>query len=175
MPPEERNKPKYVRIAVNVPHVRGVYDYHLPDSFQPDLKIGQLVTVPFGRQTVQGIIIDFPETPEVPQTKAVDKILDHLPVVTPFQIQLADWIARETLSPLGVTLHAMLPGGLSVKVDSEYQLSAHSLELLEADEPLLEDLTPAQTKLLELLITRGPLRGRQFDRALPRSFTISGL
>jgi primosomal protein N' (replication factor Y) len=167
MPSEVRNKPKFVRIAVNVPHVRGVYDYHLPDSIQQDLKIGQLLTVPFGRQTVQGIIIDFPETPEVPRTKAVDKILDQLPVVTPFQIQLADWIARETLSPLGVTLHAMLPGGLGVKVDSEYQLSAHSLELLEADEPLLEDLTPAQTNLLELLIRRGPLRGRQIDRALP--------
>jgi len=167
MQSEARNKPKFVRISVNVPHVRGVYDYHLPDSIQQDLKIGQLVTVPFGRQTVQGIIIDFPDTPEVPQTKAVEKILDHLPVVTPYQIQLADWIARETLSPLGVTLHAMLPGGLSVKVDSEYQLSAHSLELLEADQPLLEDSTPAQSNLLDLLIRRGPLRGRQIDRALP--------
>jgi len=81
MPSEARNKPKFVRIAVNVPHVRGVYDYHLPNSVQQDLKIGQLVTVPFGRQTVQGIIIYFPETPEVPQTKAVDKILDQLPVL----------------------------------------------------------------------------------------------
>ncbi|MCJ7715988.1 MAG: primosomal protein N', partial [Anaerolineales bacterium] len=167
MPTELNKNPKYARIAVNVPHVQGVYDYHLPDSLHQDVKIGQLVTVPFGRQTVQGIIIEFPAVPEVPQTKRIGEILDQIPVVTPSQIQLAKWIGRETLSPLGVTLHAMLPGGLSVKVDSEYQLSSRSLELLEKDEPLLENLTPAQINLLNLLINRGPLRGRQIDRALP--------
>jgi len=125
------------------------------------------VTVPFGRQTVQGIIIEFPTTPEVPQTKAIQKILDNLPVVTPYQILLAAEISRETLSPLGATLHAMLPSGLSVKVDSDYHLSERSLALLEAGDPLLPELTTAQTLLLDLLITRGPLRGRQIDRALP--------
>ena len=167
MPSEERKNPRYVRIAVNVPHVRGVYDYHLPESLQQEVKIGQLVTVPFGRQTVQGIIIEFPPRPEVPQTKAIQKILDNLPVVTLYQIQLAEGISQETLSPLGATLHAMLPAGLSVKVDSKYQLSARSLALLEAGDPLLPELTPAQTHLLNLLINRGPLRGRQIDRALP--------
>jgi primosomal protein N' (replication factor Y) len=167
MPSENWVNPPYVRIAVNVPHVRGVYDYHLPESFQQDVKIGQLVTVPFGRQTVQGIIIKFPTTPEVPQTKAIQKTLDNLPVVTPYQIQLAEGISRETLSPLGATLHAMLPAGLSVKVDSEYQLSVRSQALLEAGDPLLPELTPAQALLLDLLINRGPLRGRQIDRALP--------
>ncbi|NOQ40795.1 MAG: DEAD/DEAH box helicase, partial [Anaerolineales bacterium] len=167
MPSENWVNPPYVRIAVNVPHVRGVYDYHLPESFQQDVKIGQLVTVPFGRQTVQGIIIEFPTTPEVPQTKAIHKILDSLPVVTPYQIQLAEGISRETLSPLGATLHAMLPAGLSVKVDSEYQLSVRSQALLEAGDPLLPEPTPAQALLLDLLINRGPLRGRQIDRALP--------
>ncbi|MCK5795183.1 MAG: DEAD/DEAH box helicase family protein, partial [Anaerolineales bacterium] len=116
---------------------------------------------------VQGIIIEFPTTPEVPQTKAIQKILDNLPVVTPYQIQLAAEISRETLSPLGATLHAMLPSGLSVKVDSEYHLSERSLGLLEAGDSLLPEPTTAQTHLLDLLITRGPLRGRQIDRALP--------
>lgn len=167
MPSEDRKPQKYVRIAVNVPRVRGVYDYHLPESIQQEVKIGHLVTVPFGRQTVQGIIIEFPTTPEVPQTKAIQKILDPLPVVTPLQIQLAEGISRETLSPLGATLHTMLPAGLRVKVDSEFQLSARSLALLEAGDPLLAELTPAQTHLLDLLTIRGPLRGRQIDRALP--------
>ena len=167
MQDSEKTLPCYARIAVNVPRVQGVYDYHLPESIQGELKIGQLVTVPFGRQTVQGIIIKFPGTPEVPQTKDILSILDPLPVVTPFQIKLAQQISQETLSPLGVTLHAMLPAGLSVKVDSEYHLTERSLVLYEAGEPLLPELTPAQTRLLELMINRGSLRGRQIDRALP--------
>ena len=163
----EQKNPSYARIAVNVPHVRGVYDYHLPSSIQKLVKIGQLVTVPFGRQTAQGIILEFPSTPEVPKTKDIQTILDLLPVVTPYQIKLAERISLETISPLGETLHAMLPAGLSIKGDSEYRLTERSLALLEAGEPLLPELTSSQNHLLELLIQRGPLRGRQINRALP--------
>jgi primosomal protein N' (replication factor Y) len=125
------------------------------------------VTVPFGKQTVQGIIVEFPPIPEVPQTKPVRSILDPIPAVTPFQIQLAEEIARDTLSPLGMTIHAMLPAGLSVKADTEYRLSETSLLSLQSAIPLLDSPTPAQTRLIDLLIERGPLRGRQLDRALP--------
>ena len=61
MVPGPGTKPLYARLAVNVPHVQGIFDYHLPQAIQADFKLGQLVEVPFGRQSVQGIIIDFPE------------------------------------------------------------------------------------------------------------------
>ncbi len=73
---------KYARIAVNVAHVQGVFDYHVPEDLKPILELGQLVTIPFGKQKVQGIIIEFPEFPAVPRTKAVQDILDPVPVVT---------------------------------------------------------------------------------------------
>ena len=66
----ENNPPLYARIAVNVPHVQGVFDYHLPEFLQDQVSIGHLVTVPFGAQTVQGIIMGFPHIPEVIKTKA---------------------------------------------------------------------------------------------------------
>ncbi|MCK5795393.1 MAG: DEAD/DEAH box helicase, partial [Anaerolineales bacterium] len=165
---EDRKTLHYARIAVNVPRVTGIYDYHLPDENLEEYLLGQLVTVPFGQQSVQGILIDFPEVPAVAQTKAVDKILDQTPVVTPAQIELAHQISRETLSPLGITLQAMVPAGLSVQADIEYRLSDQSLLLLEGDEPVLPEYTPAQTRLIDLFIKRGPLRGRQLDRALPQ-------
>jgi primosomal protein N' (replication factor Y) len=163
----ENSPPIYTRIAVNVPHVQGVFDYHLPEFLQNQVTIGHLVTVPFGKQTVQGIIVGFPPIPEVIKTKAVVSLLDPLPVVTPGQIQLAEQISHDTLSPLGVTIHAMLPGGLSIKADVQYRLSDRSMELISADEPLLEGLTPAQERFLDVLIERGPMRGRQLDRAFP--------
>ena len=160
-------KAVYARIAVNVPHVQGIFDYHLPEDTSQDFQIGHLVTVPFGKQSVQGIIIEFPEVPAVPQTKAVQKILDPLPVVTPDQIKLAESISRDTLAPIGLTLQAMVPAGLSIQADTEYRLSEQSLALLEECKPPMADLSPSQTHLLDLVIERGPLRGRQLDRALP--------
>ena len=108
MPSGEKIPPTYARIAVNVPHVQGEFDYHLPEFIQDQVSLGHLVTVPFGAQTVQGIIIGFPSIPEVPKTKAVSSLLDPIPVVTPKQIQLAEKISYDTLSPLGITIHAML-------------------------------------------------------------------
>ena len=168
MPSPEKITLLYARLAVNVPHVQGIFDYHLPVETQADFKLGHLVEVPFGRQSVQGIIIEFPERPAVTQTKAIQKILDPAPVVTSEQIKLAQYISRETLSPLGVTLQAMIPAGLSVQADILYRLSDESKILLEEGQLLLQELTPSQTRLLDLFIKRGPLRGRQLDRALPQ-------
>jgi len=163
----DKNKPTYARIAVNVPHVEGVFDYHLPPSKQSDFQPGQLVEVPFGHQQVQGVILSFPEIPAVLETKAVHKILDPDPVLTPDQIQLGYQIAEETLSPLGITLLAMVPAGLSVQADLEYRLSEQSLTLLASKRPLLADPSPTQKRIIGLLEERGPLRGRQLDRAFP--------
>jgi primosomal protein N' (replication factor Y) len=157
------SKPVFTRIAVNVPRVQGVFDYQLSEKDLPGHALGQLVTVPFGAQQVQGIIIDYPEIPAVPRTKFVIKILDTRPVVTPQQIELAQEISRQTLAPLGVTLHAMIPAGLSVRSDVEYHLNESSLNALEERVPPPPDLSPAQQRLIELLSEKGPLRGRQLD------------
>jgi primosomal protein N' (replication factor Y) len=157
----------YADVAVNVAQVKGSYHYHIPDSLQGQLSPGQLVIVPFGSQTVQGIILKTLSQPEVPKTKDIRKILDPIPVVTGHQIELARQLSRTTLSPLGITLHAMLPGGLSKKADIEYRLSERSQQRLEAGDPVYGELSSAQETLTKLLIERGPLRGRQLQRSLP--------
>jgi hypothetical protein len=45
--------PAYVEIAVNVPQVSGLFDYHLPPELEGLVKPGHLVEVPFAHQTVQ--------------------------------------------------------------------------------------------------------------------------
>ncbi|MDZ7843375.1 MAG: primosomal protein N' [Anaerolineales bacterium] len=158
----------FAEIAVNVPHVFQVYHYHVPPELTSRVQPGHLVTIPFGAQVVQGIVTRMIEQPMVPETKAVLDVVDELPVVTPQQIELAEHIAHQTLSPLGITLHAMIPAGLSVRVDSEYALTAESQEHLADDQPVYPDLTTAQQRLVDLLSERGPLRGRQIQRALPQ-------
>ena len=167
MPAADDKSPSYARIAVNVPRVEGVFDYHLPPELEENFLLGQLVEVPFGRQYVQGVIIEFPERPAVLETKAVHKLLDPDPVLTANQIQLGQQLAADSLSPLGITLLAMVPAGLSVQADLEYRLSDQSLSALETGEPLLPEPSPTQVRLVDLLLERGPLRGRQLDRAFP--------
>ena len=81
----------FAQIAVNVPTISDVFDYSVPSEIAEQVNLGSLVIVPFGRQTVQGVILRFVEQPSVPETKDILDILDPDPVLTSTQIALAEW------------------------------------------------------------------------------------
>jgi len=153
----------FVEIVVNVPRVSGVFHYHLPDHLEGVVRRGHLVVIPFGQQTVQGVVLQTVSVPSVPETKAVISLLDPEPVVTSQQITLAEYISEHSLTFLAPCLGMMLPPGLSQMADSLYQLTEAG-KAWEEDKP---PLTEAQARLWGLLKKRGPLRGRQITRALP--------
>ena len=144
----------YAEVAVNAP-VRGTFHYHLPPGAPP--QVGQLVQVAFGTALQHGIIVALDETSSLAHTKPVDAILDPHPVVTPFQIEIARWIADAYRNPIGPCLWLFLPPGLTGRRDI--------LVTLCADAP--SGLDALQTQLVDLLRRRGPLRGQQLHAALP--------
>jgi len=102
----------YARVAVNVPSVSGEFDYHLPPELEGRAGMGHLVTAPFGKQTVQGVILDLAPVPAIEATKPILDLLDAEPVLTPAQIELAKQLAEATLNPLAAIINLMLPPGL---------------------------------------------------------------
>ncbi len=152
--------PVYVEVAVNVPGVTDVFHYHLPEGLQKGIVAGQLLEVPFGRQQVQGILIRRIDEPEVPETKPVTAVLDRRISLTPAQIELAFAIQEETLAPLSACIGLMLPTGIGQLSDTLYTIKKDPLNQAK--------LNSNEKLILEALRKRGPLRGRQLDRALPR-------
>ena len=104
--------PIYLEIAVNIPQISGSFHYHLPAELEGKIGVGYLVEVPFGRQTVQGVVLREVTEPEVEQTRAVGGLLDPEPVLTPAQLSLASELAEGTFSPLAAIIGLMLPPGL---------------------------------------------------------------
>lgn len=153
----------FADIAVNVPRITSTFHYSIPDELRGRVAIGQLVTVPFGRQHVQGIVVAFVDQPEVESVKPVTSCVDPMPVLSPEQIALSRWLSEHCLAPLIDCLTLMLPPGLAKRTDTLYSLRDG------AEAPLGARSAPvAQVRLVELLAKRGPLRGRQLARALPR-------
>lgn len=148
----------FVEVAVNLPPVRGTFHYHLPPELEGRLLPGHLVTAPFGQQRVQGVVLRLLDAADVPETRPVEALLDPEPVLTQPQLQLAAWMAAETLTPLIDCLTLMLPPGLAQRADSLYALV----------DPNAQPTNNTQASLVRLLSRRGPLRGRQIERALPR-------
>jgi len=110
----------YVQVAVNVPGISGVFDYHLTPEIEPAIPPGCLVEVPFGKQTVQGVVLRPVETPQVPETRTVQSLLDPQPVLTSRLMALASWLSEQTFSPLSACLNLMIPPGLSQQADTLY-------------------------------------------------------
>ncbi|MGA9397578.1 MAG: primosomal protein N' [Anaerolineaceae bacterium] len=154
--------PVYVEVVVNIPQVAGTFHYHLPVDMEGKVLMGSLVTIPFGNQRVQGVVTRFVSQPDVPETRPVEELVDDLPVVTPAQMKLAGWLARETLAPLSTCLDVMIPSGLSQHVDTIVTPVPERLSNIPVG------LGQTETRLVKLLVERGPLRGRQIDAALPQ-------
>jgi primosomal protein N' (replication factor Y) len=149
----------YVEVAVNLPQVSESYHYHLPSELVGAVQPGSLVIVPFGTQRVQGVVLRYIDAPEVAKTRPVEDLVEDLPALTPTQIALAEWLADETLAPLGTCINLMLPPGLSQRTDV-------LVRLLSSQEIDLSAYSPLEKRLIRLLQKRGDLRGRQIDAAI---------
>jgi primosomal protein N' (replication factor Y) len=148
----------FVEVAVNLPPVRGTFDYHLPAELQGRVQPGHLITAPFGSRRVQGVIIALRDQAAVTETRPIESLVDPDPVLSLKQLELAHWLENQTHAALIDCLTVMLPPGLSQQADTLY-----SIVDLEA-----EGRNNTERRLLSLLKRRGPLRARQIERALSR-------
>ena len=149
----------FAEVVVNVASLTGTFHYAIPEGLQARLRAGHLVTVPFSGRRAQGVVVGLSDTSPVRETKDLEGLVDPEPVLTPAQLDLAYWIAHTYLASLIDCLTLMLPPGLSKKADSLFTLI----------EPNAESANPGQQSVLRLLKGRGPLRGRQLERALPKT------
>lgn len=156
----------FVQIAVNVPSLAGVFDYAVPEGLAGRIAVGQLVVAPFGKQTVQGVVLRFIDQPSVPKTKDVIDLVDPEPVLTAAQIASAESLAESTLSALASIVELFLPPGLAQQADTLYEI--RKSEIGDSGLETKPDLSSTASRLIKLLRERGPLRGRQIDRAMPR-------
>ena len=164
----------YLEVAVNVPQVTGVFHYHLPPELEALSEgipiVGRLVKAPFGRQIVHGVVLDVVQTPTVPETRAVIDFVDPEVALTPVQIELARRLSKTCLAPLSACLDLMLPPGLAQQADTLYTLESigESGKAVRKVEQAHLQLSETQERLIALLRRRGPLRGQQIDRSMPR-------
>ena len=156
----------FAQIVVNVPGVAGVFDYAVPESLAGKAGVGHLVIVPFGRQTVQGVIFRFVDSPSVPDVKEILDLVDGQPVLTQPQLALAESMAESTLTPLTGIIGLFLPVGLSQQVDTVYEIRGQGVVNRQIESGTVNPKTARLTvedRLVSLLRLRGALRGRQID------------
>lgn len=147
----------YAIVAVHRP-VRQTFHYEIPVTLLDRLQVGHLVEVEFGVARLSGVVVGFDSHSPVPKTKPILELIDPEPVITPLQLDIAYWLADNTLAPIGLCIWLMLPSGIQSTSTMRYTLL----------DPAAVPNTPNQKRVLSLLKTRGPLLATQLQRALPR-------
>jgi primosomal protein N' (replication factor Y) len=154
------------------------FDYAIPSDLARQIQPGVLVVVPLRQRVLPGIVMALVETPAVPDTRPIQSVLDPDPALPPRLLNLARWMARETLTPMHKCVLTMLPPGL--RPQAYLRLSPQVIAMpqdltdefikdsgvLKAEVDLEADAALAAKALMHLLLERGPLKSSQIARAL---------
>ena len=102
---------RLVEVAVPLP-LHDAYTYAVPEAFAAVVAAGARVEVPFGKRHVIGYVVGFRDQAPVAKVKAIERIVDVPPILTPKLLELAEWIAGYYACTRGEALRAILPTGV---------------------------------------------------------------
>ncbi len=158
----------YFRIAIPTP-LRRHFDYLLPVNFHAKLPLaGVRVRVPFGRQTLVGILLEIVHETVVPlnKMKPIIEVLDDVPVFNDELLQLLIWCTQYYHHPIGEVMQNALPVKLrqgaptQIKGIRRWQLTAEgeqldlqTLKRATKQIALLGDLKQSKSGLFEVQLT----------------------
>lgn len=96
-------------------HLEGPFTYLVPRAFQAEIRLGQLVMVPFGRSQLQGAVVSLSTRPpsdfDSSRLKTISRLLSDDRSVVPENtlFGLARWVSEHYAAPFGQTLRLVLP------------------------------------------------------------------
>ena len=152
---------KYAEIAVNAPLAGPrTFTYTLPPN--SPISIGCAVWVPFGKRLLQGVVFNLTDYSPVEETKAIAEIIDSRPLLSEYQIALAQWISEYYLAPYFESAALMLPPGFERRILTFVQ------SLPDIPEGVVGALTPQQRKVLHFLQKNGRVDLRELKKKVPQ-------
>src|ERR1700735_5024007 len=122
---------RYCEVALPVP-LRSVFAYSRPDALNDEDLVGRRVLVPFRNRPMIGVALAVTNrAPDVKRIRQIADAVDSVPALPTKLIELAHWISRYYLAPVGEAFRAMLPPEIELRHDREYWLTAAGRAYLE--------------------------------------------
>lgn len=96
----------------------GYFTYKIPDNLKNEIKIGQIVEVPFGKRNPLGVIVrtrsdlarESAKSDLKPESiKPINQVVTESPILLPYQLKLLNWMSNYYLAPTVNCLEAIFP------------------------------------------------------------------
>ncbi|MDP6380136.1 MAG: DEAD/DEAH box helicase [Phycisphaerae bacterium] len=149
MEPETRTETNFAEVALNL-GLDKTFLYSIPEELQGEIRIGQRVGVPFGKsnRAMVGYVADLCSECRLTKVKAVREIIDPQTVISDELMELASWMSRYYVAPLGVVLDAILPAAVKRNVGFK---SVRLVVRGDADESQAGRILSKQRRVLDVL------------------------
>ena len=148
----------YADVAVDAPvSPDKTFSYIVPDNWS--VEIGQLVWLPFGSRTIQGIIINLSDTSQSDYNLPISSIVEPGPLISPLHLSLGLWISRYYFSSAFQAISLFLPPGFKSKVTSVISTGPQSK---------ISSIQPPETShaALQALATKRRMKEQDFTKLL---------
>lgn len=113
-----------VLVELKAKNIDQTFDYNIPFEFNDKIEVGKRVLVPFGRQTLEGFVIEKKENSEYKDLKSIIDVIDDEVILNEELLLIGDYISKKTLSSKIVSYQSMLPRALKAnknfKVNKKY-------------------------------------------------------
>ena len=115
-------------------------DYAVPAVLVSEIRVGQRVRVPLGRKNrpAFGYVTAISLTTDYPKIKKLLKIEDDRVLVPPKVMELARWMGRYYVTPLGVVLESILPSAVRKRIGLAYRYMVRSAKPAAELQALIE-------------------------------------
>lgn len=148
----------FANVLVNIKGL-GVktFSYLIPEELKEEIKIGQAVLVPFGRQgLIKAFVVGFSDyMDESIKPKKIKQIIDEKPLFTLKYFKLLEWVANYYCTDIINVLNLAIP----VKLIDKNSKTEYSVEF-----ETLENATKRQLQVLELLKEKGKTSLTEFEK-----------
>lgn len=136
-----------VLVQLSSQNVDKIFDYLVPRELENSIQIGIRVLVPFGRQTLEGFVLEIKDSSPL-ELKKVYSVVDQDIVLNDELLELGKAIQKDTLSTLISAYQVMLPKALKAKAGSTVHKKFHTFYRLQQNDYVAKNLS--QKKILEL-------------------------
>ncbi|TAJ21425.1 MAG: primosomal protein N', partial [Dehalococcoidia bacterium] len=163
-------RPRYVKVAVNSGRMTYLtFSYAVPPGRV--VVVGEVVHVPFGKQTFQGIVVEGPfDTPgyDPDAVRPLEPPVEGAPRISPERMELAAWLQRYYLAPPWEAHALFLPPGAGERPRTSYVRGDAEAVALSERQQAVYDALDAEPRDDDELRERveGKVPARSFEAAL---------
>ncbi|MGH7149982.1 MAG: hypothetical protein ACREIU_04765, partial [Planctomycetota bacterium] len=146
----------FAAVALNRP-IRTEFTYAVPPPLRSAIAPGARVVVPFATKREVGVCVRVLEEPGIDprRIRPLERLLDEEPILPADLLQLARWIADETVCSWGQAIAALLPASLKRETARRTIVQIEATPGAENALPSLEGDWPKQFRILRTLLEAG--------------------